>query len=131
MSLRNKAIIETKGGMKILVANTVIKQDSVHATEFPSGQGVHLHASDIKMIVQKRNDGLKLGLLGAAGVAGWVMLTASDWNDDDNSGYTIFWSGVLGVPAGGLGFLIGSMHRYEYHILFETNESTARVRANP
>lgn len=131
MNLRDNAIIETKAGLKILVANTVIKQDSVHATENPSGQGVHLHASEINRIVQKRNDALKYGLLGAAGVAGWVVLTAGEWNDEDNSGYTIFWSGVLGVPAGGLGYLLGSTHRYEYYLLFETNETTARVGANP
>lgn len=131
LTLRNKAIIETKAGGQILVSKAIVKQDSVFATEFPSGQNVILPASDIIRIVQKKNDALKLAAIGAAGVVAWVVMTADEWNDDDNSGYTYFWSAILAVPAGGTGYLVGSFHQYEYSILFESNEKTAELQAIP
>ncbi len=131
LTLRNKAIIETQAGGHILVSNPIIKRDSVYATEFPSGQNVILHASDIIRIVQKKNDALKLGAIGAAGVVAWVVLTADEWNDDDNSGYTFFWSAILGVPAAGTGYLVGSFHQYEYSFLFESNEKAVELQAAP
>lgn len=128
LTLRNNSIIETQAGGRILISNAIIKQDSVYATEFSSGHNVILHASDIIRIVQKKNDGLKFGAIGAAGVMAWVVLTAGEWNDDDNSGYTFFWSAILAVPAGGTGYLIGSMHEYEYSFLFQSNENTTALK---
>ena len=122
LNIRGNAIIETKAGPRILVSETLITQDSLKALEFPSGLIIRLHANDINRIVQNTDKKLQYGIMGALGVATWVLLTADIWNDDDNSGYTFFWSAILAAPAGGTGYLIGSLSQKEYTYHFESNE---------
>ena len=124
VSIPKKAIIETMTSGRILAENIIVRQDSVFATEFPGGQKIRLHASDIIRILQKRNDAMKFGAMGAVGTVAWVVFTAPTWNDDNNSGYTFFWSAILAAPAGVAGALVGSLHSYEYSYLFESNEKT-------
>lgn len=122
LTIKGKAIIETNLGSRILVSKTIIKQDSVQATKYDSDLSIHLHARDIKRIVQKRNNALQYGIIGGLGRAAWVVLTADEWNHDDNTGYTVYWSAMLGAPVGGLGFLLGRILQDEYSFLFESNK---------
>ena len=131
MTLSENAIIYTNDGKQILVEHTEIKQDSVHATEFPSGVVFHLDASQINRITLKKSNALKYSILSAAGTVGWVVLTQDNWNDDSNSGYTFFWSGVMGGVAGGAGYLVGSMQTDEHTIRFMSNEVQGESQTHP
>mgnify|MGYP006883089775 CR=1 FL=1 len=131
LTLPENAFIYLRDGKILSVSNAEIKQDSVHATEFYSGEVVHLDASAIHQITLKRSNAKKYSLMGAAGAMGWVVLTQGSWNNDNNPGYTFYWSAIFGGIGAGAGFLVGSMQTDEHIIRFKSNEEQNTGQANP
>ena len=130
-SLKENATIVLKTMEQIQVTNTIIQKDSVHAIRIPDREDLHFQASEINRIVVSRHHGIHYGLAGAASAALWVVLTQDEWNDDNNSGYTFYWSAIYGGIGGYLGYKMGAFHPRECTYYFTSNGNTDKPESAP
>ncbi len=109
---------------EIFLASSVdIVKDSVYVTLHSNNETVFFKRSEIERIEKFMNNGIRNAIIGGVAGAVWSMITAGQWNDDDNSGYTIYWSAFMGGLGGGIGYVIGTFQSGEFNFIFEGNKN--------
>ena len=117
---------------EIFLASSVdIVKDSVYVTLRSNGETLFFKRSEIERIEKFMNNGIRNAIIGGVAGAVWSLITASQWNDDDNSGYTIYWSAIIGGLGGGIGYVIGTFQSGEFNFIFEGNKNAYNIGSIP
>lgn len=126
-----KSTIITIDGETIETNGVEIRNDKVLLRELAIDTIRYLHRSDINSVRILKNNTLKYALIGGAGGVAWTVLTADQWNDDDNSGYTFYWSAIMGGIGGGIGILVGNLQSGEYIYIIQHEKDTIEMDVSP
>ena len=130
-TLNGPAKIVTFTGATLIANRVEIVKDSIHATLLSDSKTMSFARSEIDRIEKSMNNGIRNAVMGGVAGALFSIITASGWNDDDNNGYTFYWSAVLGGLGGGIGYMLGSLQSGEYAFIFEGNSNSYNHKAFP
>ena len=130
-TLNGPVKIVTFTGEILLASRVEIVKDSIHVALLSDSKTMSFARSEIDRIEKSMNNGIRNAVIG--GVAGVVfsIITASGWNDEGNSGYTFYWSAILGGLGGGIGYMIGSLQSGDYTFIFEGNRNSYNHKTSP
>ena len=90
-----------------------------------------MHRSDISSVRIVKINALKYTLIGGVGCATWSAMRAGQWNDDDNSGYTFYWSAIMDGLGGRIGYGVGAIQSGEYTYIIQTEQDVIKLEIDP